>query len=34
VSGIPTNGSTLHETLYSLTNGTWQYSQYIYLAGL
>jgi hypothetical protein len=32
VSGLPTNGSTVYVTLYSLVNGQWLYNQYIYTA--
>ena len=30
VSNIPTNGATLYARLYSLINGTWQYTDYTY----
>jgi hypothetical protein len=33
VSGIPTNGSTLYVTLYSLIDGVWQSIAYTYVAG-
>jgi hypothetical protein len=33
VNGIPTDGSTLYVTLYSLINGTWQSTAYAYVAG-
>jgi CSLREA domain-containing protein len=32
VTGLPTNGETIFATLYSLTNGVWQSSSYIYTA--
>jgi len=32
VSGLPTNGSTVYATLYSLINGQWVNNEYVYLA--
>jgi hypothetical protein len=32
VAGLPTNGSTVYATLYSLVNGNWQYNSYTYTA--
>jgi 6-phosphogluconolactonase (cycloisomerase 2 family) len=32
VSGLPTNGSTVYATLYSLINGSWMSNPYIYTA--
>jgi hypothetical protein len=32
VNGLPSNGSTVYATLYSLVNGNWQYNSYTYTA--
>ena len=32
VSGLPTNGETIHARLYYMVNGAWQYIDYVYTA--
>ena len=32
VSGLPTNGSTIHARLYYMVSGAWQYNDYVYTA--
>jgi hypothetical protein len=33
VTGLPTDGSTVYVTMYSLINGQWQNNQYTYTSG-